>query len=105
MNPMSKSPLSYEDIREALDRALEAKKGVRLKLDSNDSAKNFQHRANFFRRQDREDNTKIFPIGHEYNPAGKRGLSVYDKLKISVRDNIVEIRKYSASVLHTEELE
>jgi len=98
--PFNTSPFSFEDVRTALDAALRAKVGVKIEMDSHGAAVLFQGRANYFRRQDRKENLKTFPEGHELH-----SQSIYDKLKISVENSTVKIVQYSAVMLKMEELE
>jgi hypothetical protein len=95
----SKSPLAFEDIRAALDRALASPRGIIVKVESPGVAINFVTRANYFRRQDQTANSKIYPDGHPH----KNG-SVWDNLQIRADGPTVRIIKSERALLEIEEL-
>jgi hypothetical protein len=95
----SKSPLAFEDIRAALDRALASPRGVVVRVESPGIAINLVTRANFFRRQDQKDNSKIYPDGHPHKNA-----SVWDNLRIRAEGSTVKILKGDGTHLEIEEL-
>lgn len=95
----SKSPLAFEDIRAALDRALSSPRGVVVKVESPGMAINLVTRANYFRRQDQKENAKIYPDGHPH-----KNSSVWDNLRIRADGATVKILKGDGSHLEIEEL-
>ena len=98
---MSKSPLSFEDVRGVLDKALAAEKGVRVPVSSEGSGRNLIQRLNSCRKSDRESNGKIYPEDH---PLHKR--TPYDQLmiRVSVEDGkaFVELLKRTADLIAVE---
>lgn len=73
--PMSKSLLSYADIRGVMDQALASEKGVRVRCDSLGQAYNLRQRFYSYRLMDRKENAKIYQPGDPlYN------TSAYDKI-------------------------
>jgi hypothetical protein len=84
---MSKSYLGYNDCREALERALNSRKGIRLTYPNKGQAFRFVGRCNAFRVKDREESLKLYD---ENNVMW--GRSPYDVLVICRAANIVEIR-------------
>lgn len=103
MSPSS-SILAYDDIREALDRALSAPNGVSVSFLSKGQAIHFQQRVYKFRLLDRKESRKLFPEGDP-----RHGRSVYDVItipKIEEVDNkaFVKILKNEAGNLEIVEL-
>lgn len=96
----SKSLDAYPDIRDILDKALVAVKGVEVEYPANNVAVLFVSRCNTFRGLDRKENTRIYG---ETDP--KAGRSPYDILRISRRENIVRIEKISMDSLNVKEIE
>jgi hypothetical protein len=94
---MSFSPIPF--VRESLERALAAERGIRLCLSSRRAAEGFQRRAHQLRRDDRRDNAAIYPEGHAL-----KGASAYDALVVRVEGAEVVIEKYESNVLKVEEL-
>lgn len=82
----STSFLSYPDCKEALDRALASKKGIRLVFKTHAAAHRFVARSCAFRVLDRKENAKLHHEG-----ATLHGRSVYDVLRICRKDTEVEI--------------
>lgn len=83
----SGSILSYPDIRQVMDRALDSEKGVRLSFDNDTAARLFTLRCNTFRGLDRKENKKIY-----LEPTHTmHGRSVYDTLMVSRKGSVVEI--------------
>lgn len=95
----SKSPLSFEDIRTALDRAMEAPKGILVRLETPGAAVSFVSRANYCRLQDRKENAKTYPDGHPLKQA-----SIWDALRIRADGQVVRITKGDGSTLEIEEI-
>ena len=83
----SSSILSYPDIRQLMDRALDSEKGVRLKFDTVKSAMMFVWRCNAFRSLDRKENKKIY----KEETHSLHGRSIYDTLQVKRREEQVEI--------------
>jgi hypothetical protein len=83
----SSSILSYPDIRQVMDRAIDSEKGVRLKFDTVKSAQTFVFRCNTFRSLDRKENKKIYPD----ETHSLHGRSIYDTLQVKRREEHVEI--------------
>lgn len=95
--PHSSSPLAYDDIRSALDQALEAPKGVRIICDSEKAAIRLRQRCQSFRKIDRAQNTKIYQEG---DPMW--GRSVYDRLSFSLDGEAVVARPTREGTLKVE---
>ena len=84
---MSKSLASYDDIRTALDRALESENGVRIPCGSPQAAVNLRQRCYYFRGLDREQSKKIYAAGDpRYN------TSAYDTIVIQAIDTFLYLR-------------
>ena len=84
---MSKSYLSYDDCRDALERALQSKKGIRLEFTKKSQAFRFVSRACHFRVMDRKESLRLYDENHDMY-----GRSPYDKLIITrPSETIVEI--------------
>ena len=101
----SNSIFSYQDVRELLDRALLADRGVRIKLSKVGSAHNLRQRMSYYRRLDRAENRKIY----------KEGDPLYDRSQYDVlifrlspaedgKHTLLDIVKGSASDFDVEEL-
>lgn len=75
----STSPLAFDDVREAFDKALAAVKGIKIRCKSRGAAINLRQRFNTYRKMDRQTNAKIYT---EDEPMWKR--SVYDTLQLRV---------------------
>lgn len=73
------SPLAFDDIREAFDRALSAPKGIRIPCTSRGAAIVLRSRFNYYRKLDREENRKTYPPEHPMY-----GKSAYDKLVLHI---------------------
>jgi hypothetical protein len=74
--------LSYLDAYEALDRAKDDSKGIRVKFSSISEAQTFRARLNYARVIDRRDNCSIYT---ENDPL--YGRSVYDPLMARIRQD------------------
>lgn len=70
---LSTSRFAYNDIFDILERATEAKNGIRLCFASHDAAIHFRMRLNQARSIDREENLKLYKEGDPLY-----GRSVYD---------------------------
>jgi hypothetical protein len=77
--PYPSSPLSYGDVKELLDKALDAERGIKLIFDKHGYAINMRQRASRFRAMDRESNKKVYPEGHPMH-----GRSAYDTLAFRI---------------------
>ena len=89
--PISNSPLAYEDCYEALNRALEDARGVRLKVNSRANAEFLRMRLNMARVINRDQNTKTYDSDHPMH-----GRSEYDKLMFRIKEikNGSEVKVY-----------
>lgn len=77
---MSNSPLSYADVRTAMDRALANGRGILVKRDTEGQVHHLRQRCYQMRVLDRAANAKTYEPDHPmYN------RSVYDKLAFSPR--------------------
>lgn len=97
---LSTNPLSYEDIRSALDRALASDNGIKITLPNPGLAIHFRQRCNKFRALDRAASKKTYPDPED----PKHGTSAYDVLTISLEENVALILKRDPSTLLVEEL-
>jgi len=75
----SKSPLAFDDVREAFERAIETEKGIMIRCKSHAHATTTRSRFNYFRKLDRVENQKVYPPG---NPM--HGKSVYDRFSLRI---------------------
>lgn len=99
---LNTSPLSYEDVRELMQRALDSPKGLRVTLSSPAEAINMRARMNKFRANNRKDNKKIYTPDHPM-----WGNSVFDALVTRIdRENpkVILVEKASLENLKWEEL-
>jgi hypothetical protein len=71
--------MSYQDVYDIFNRALEDPKGIRLPYDNYTDAKYFQMRMHQARVIDRKENAKIFPPGDVLH-----GQSQYDVLQVKL---------------------
>lgn len=97
----SNNLLSYDDIRDALDRALDASKGVRVVMASRAQATHLRHRVYKFRFLDRKASKDLYPDEKDR----RHGSSIYDCLAIEQLEGVLVIKKTSAGSLRVEELE
>ena len=74
--------LSYGDAYDALDRAKDDAKGIRLRFDDKASAETFRARVHNARRVDREDNLTIYT---QEDPLW--GRSVYDPFIVRIKQD------------------
>jgi hypothetical protein len=75
----NRSPLAFDDVREAFERALGAPKGIRVVCKDRGAAFVLRSRFNYFRTLDREENRKTYqPDDPMY------GKSVYDRLILRI---------------------
>lgn len=88
MATLTNNPLSYEDVRTVMDRALEAPHGVRVTVATPGKAVHYKQRAHKFRLLDRENNCAIYSPGDPMY-----GSSVYDGLQLTVFENAIVITK------------
>ncbi len=77
--PAMKSAYALEALREALDRALAAPKGIALTCDNRGHAVSTCARLNTLRVADRKRSLEIYPEDHPMY-----GCSIYDRLIIKV---------------------
>lgn len=76
--------LSYGDAYDALERAKEDEKGIRLRFDDYAAAATFRSRVHNARQVDRRDNAEIYDEDRG-NPL--YGRSVYDSLIVRIRQD------------------
>ena len=103
----NKSPISFEDVRDAMDRAIASPRGIVLKKFAGNPkrANLFRQRAYYYRLQARRDNMQIYPVGHKLHPREDVGWSVYDPLEFTVLpDGTIVITPYDGADLQIEEL-
>ena len=100
--------MSYQDIYEKFDLALEDPKGIRIPFDTYGEAQHYQMRMHSARSVDRRENAKMHDEGHQLH-----GQSVYDVLQVRIRKGedgthfvYVEPKdKYVGEVEHLSEVE
>lgn len=85
----AQSLLSYGDVKEVLDKALESEKGLLLKFADEKAATRFRFRANNFRGLDRAENKKIYTE----ETHSLHGRSAYDTLALTIDGNKVKVKK------------
>lgn len=86
--PASPSMGSYNDVRAALDRALESEHGVKVDAKSMGNAIHLRQRMYSFRTLDRKRSTEVYPPGDpRYN------TSAYDCLTFTQADTFIYIKK------------
>lgn len=97
---LSNAMPQYADIRDILDRALEAPRGIVVTCATANEAIHWVSRLNYFRKKDREQSKAIYPADHPGH-----GRSLYDQLRykrqkgdrtvtiIRVIDDLVEVRE------------
>lgn len=78
---ISKSPSAYTDCYEAMDRALETKKGVRMLCESDSMARFFRMRCHSARSIRRRQNAAFYEIGHP-----QHGTCEYDAIQLRIRE-------------------
>lgn len=89
MSGGSQSMLSYTDIKEVLDKALEAEKGLLLTHKDVRAATRFIFRANSFRALTRKENLVVYP--DPQHPL--HGRCVYDTLSLRRIGEKVRVEK------------
>ena len=101
----SKSPLSFDDVRSTLQRALDTPKGIRIKFPTAGAAITFRQRCNHFRQADRKANRGTYAPDHPLHSA-----SAYDELVLTIPkkgspgDNVLSILKRAAVEFEIEEI-
>lgn len=96
----SNSPLAYDDIRDALDRAIASNNGIRIVKSTLGEAVHLKQRIYKFRQIDRKQSLHMF---NEGDP--RRGSSIYDSLAIEQIENILVLKRRVAGSLKIEEIE
>lgn len=96
----SNSPLAYDDIRDALDRAIASERGIKIVKTTLGEAVHLKQRIYKFRQIDRKQSLSMFKEGDT-----RRGTSVYDSLAIEQVENILFLRRRVAGALKIEEIE
>ena len=74
--------LSYGDAYDALDRAKDDAKGIRLRFDDFAAAATFRSRLHYARQVDRRDNIEIYDSSDPLH-----GRSVYDPLVVRIKQD------------------
>lgn len=77
--PLPTNISSYEDLRTHLDQAMSSERGIKVFYATHGEAVYQLSRFNKFRVLDRENSTEIYDPGD-----ARRGVSVYDRLKMTV---------------------
>lgn len=101
----NRSPLAFDDIREAFDRAISSPRGIRIACTSRGAAVMLRSRFNYFRKLNRAENVQIYSAD---SPMWNR--SVYDKLVLRIPpkgdalENILFIEPRSIGDLQIEEI-
>ena len=101
----NRSSLSFEDIEQAFDKALESPKGLRIKCVSRSAAIALRSRFNYYRKLNRDENKKTYPTDHPL-----WGKSVYDALVLRIptrgtaEDNVLYIEPNSLGDVLIEEI-
>lgn len=97
--PLPKSISAYGDCRDALDRALESERGIKIECETSGMAIRLRHRMNSFRSRDRQTNSKTYEATHPMHNA-----SAYDKLILRIVGSDLLIEKVSSESLTISEL-
>ena len=101
----NKSPLAFDDIREALDRALAAPKGIRIPCANRGAAVTLRSRFNYYRKMDRSENRRNYTSDHPMH-----GKSAYDRLALRIppkgtdQENVLYIEPHLISDMTIEEI-
>jgi hypothetical protein len=85
--PNSVSLLSYNDVKEILEKALANEKGITVELPTSAEAVRWLSRANSFRMLDRRNNKTLYQEGHTLH-----NCSVYDVLFMKRSGHLIEIK-------------
>ena len=88
--PISKSPLAYEDVTEAMNRALESERGIRIKFNVKGHAINFVQRANYRRKLARRESAEMYAKDHPMH-----GKTEFDRLALVLQGTDVLMRPRS----------
>lgn len=98
--PNSISLMSYQDVKEILERALGEKDGLKLTFETKGGAIYWLSRANSFRRLDRKNNLTLYPEGNSLH-----GCSPYDVLLMKrVGEKDIEVRVRTNERIKIEQL-
>lgn len=73
--------MSYTDIYEKFQLALEDPRGIRIPFDTKGEAIFYQMRMHQARKVDRAENAKMFPAGHQMH-----NQCAYDTLQVRIRE-------------------
>ena len=95
----NRTPLSLEDIKIVLDRALNSARGMKVNFKSQGEAIHWRGRANYFRRLDRRENAIIYDETHVLHKQ-----SIYDGLRLVLSGTAINIMKVEMSLPEMEEL-
>ena len=72
--------MSYKDVYDKFDLALDDPKGIRIPFNSYGEAVNYQMRMHQARSIDRRSNAQMYTVGHQLH-----GQSAYDVLQVRIR--------------------
>lgn len=83
---LSKSLLSYKDVQDLCDRAMQAERGIKVKPGGSMSPQTLRDRIYHFRKMQRAENAKIYPPGEPMH-----GVCPYDELMFEVTEDSLTI--------------
>lgn len=102
----SMQPLSFKDVKGAMDKALESEYGVKITCATHGAAIKLRHRMNAARTQDRRENKKVYPEDHVMY-----GNSPYDALVMRIpylpdgsKGTVLHVVRVTEDSLQVEEL-
>lgn len=98
--PLPDNLNSYAEVREALDKALDSEKGVRIRCDNHGAAVHLRHKIYKFRTLDRRESMKLFSADD-----ARYGNSAYDGLVALIADDNTSVIIKRGAALIVEELE
>jgi hypothetical protein len=75
----TRSPLSFNDVRDMFDRALSSEKGIKVREHSRAEVVSLRARFNYYRKTNRKDNADTYPKEHPLH-----NTSVYDVLILRI---------------------
>src|SRR5437667_14766 len=78
--PLSTSPLAFSHVRSILERALDAPRGIKVKLSTHAEAVRLRQQLSRYRAWDRKQNCRVYPDPESPN----HNASVYDMLELRI---------------------
>jgi hypothetical protein len=75
----NKSEMAFDDLRPHLDRALGSERGIKIICENYAQAIVLRARFNYYRKLDRQSNSKTYPEDHPLH-----GHSIYDRIVLRV---------------------